>query len=114
MITLGTAVRRLRQQAGLTQAQLADRVDVSASYLSRIESDRREPALSTVRRLAQELPVWPGMLLATLVQTEMPEELEPVFDAFVEEIIRSADAAQLALPLREERGGEPEQQMMVS
>ena len=114
MITLGTAVRRLRQQADLTQAQLAARIDVSPSHLSRIESGRREPSLSTVRRIAQELPVWPGMLLATLVQTEMPEELEPVFDEFVEEVIRSADAAQLALPLREEESANAQQQMRVS
>lgn len=99
MVSLGSTVRRLRNQAELTQQQLADRVGISASYLSHIEADRKEPRIEILRKLAQELPVWPGLLLGAVVQTEMPEELRPTFEGFVEDVLKASDAAQLALPL---------------
>lgn len=102
MLTLGTTIRRLRTEANLTQEQLATRAGISTSYLSHIESDRREPRIEILRRLSAELPVWPGLLLGALVQTEMPEELHPAFEGFVEDVLRATDSTQLALPLESE------------
>lgn len=103
MVTLGSTVRQLRNQADLTQEQLAERIEISPSYLSHIESDRREPRIEVLRRLAQELPVWPGLLLGAVVQTEMPEELRPAFERFVGDVLRASDSTQLALPLEGDR-----------
>lgn len=103
MVTLGSTVRRLRNQADLTQEQLAERIEISPSYLSHIESDRREPRIEVLRQLAQELPVWPGLLLGTVVQTEMPEEFHPAFERFVGDLLRASDSTQLALPLKVDR-----------
>lgn len=108
MLTLGATIRRLRAAAELTQEQLAQRADISASYLSHIETNNREPSIAVLRRLAGELPVWPGLLLGAVVQTEMPEELQPVFENFVDELSRAADSTQLALPLGFSRAPEPE------
>ena len=47
--------RQLRQDAGLSQNELADRVGISFSYLSKIEHGRSEPAEEVMRRLAEEL-----------------------------------------------------------
>lgn len=105
MVSLGSTVRRLRNQAGLTQQQLADRVGITPSYLSHIEADRKEPRIAVLRELAQELPVWPGLLLGALVQTEMPEELRPTFEGFVEDVLKACDSTQLALPLEAEQEG---------
>ena len=52
---LGSRVRDLRKQAGLTQAQLADRVDVSHEFMSRLERGQKTPSLDTTDRIARSL-----------------------------------------------------------
>lgn len=46
---LGRLIRDARARAGLTQAELADHVHTTQSAVSRWESGRDEPRLSTVR-----------------------------------------------------------------
>jgi transcriptional regulator with XRE-family HTH domain len=55
---LGTTIRRLREESGLTQAQLAERVSVTSAYLARLEAGEHDhPSLDIVRRLARALKV---------------------------------------------------------
>jgi transcriptional regulator with XRE-family HTH domain len=58
-VTSGRAILARRERLGIQQKDLAERVGVSASYLSRIESDTETPGLTTttVRKLAVELGV---------------------------------------------------------
>lgn len=58
-VTNGPAILERRERLGLTQRQLAKRIGVTASYLSRIESGYETPgmATATVRNLALELGV---------------------------------------------------------
>ncbi|MBI5510233.1 MAG: helix-turn-helix transcriptional regulator [Deltaproteobacteria bacterium] len=51
---LALAVSKARQSAGLTQAELADKVDTSQSAIARLESgrDRRMPTLPLLARIA--------------------------------------------------------------
>jgi transcriptional regulator with XRE-family HTH domain len=58
-VTNGRAILARRERLGIQQKDLAERVGVSASYLSRIESDVETPGLTTttVRKLAVELGV---------------------------------------------------------
>ena len=60
---LGTTIRKLRMASGLSQAELARRAHVSASFLSLVERDRREPTLTVLRRIADELRVPFGVVL---------------------------------------------------
>ena len=46
-----------RQIQGLTMRKLAERAGMSSSEISRLESGRRDPRLSTVIRVAQALEV---------------------------------------------------------
>lgn len=46
-------LRQARRLAGLTQAELARRAEVTQSVISAYESGRREPALSTLQRLVE-------------------------------------------------------------
>jgi transcriptional regulator with XRE-family HTH domain len=48
---LGRALRELRTNAGLTQAQVAANAGVDGPYLSRVESGERDLRWSTVLRL---------------------------------------------------------------
>ena len=49
--TAGTLLREARRNSRLTQAELAQRAGVAQSVISAYESDRRDPALSTLKRL---------------------------------------------------------------
>jgi predicted transcriptional regulator/transcriptional regulator with XRE-family HTH domain len=51
---LGAKVRSLRQRKNMTQAQLADRMGVSASYLNLIENNRRPLTANLLLKLAEE------------------------------------------------------------
>jgi len=52
---IGSAVRRLRQSADITQAVLAERSGLSRSALARIENSHVEPTWGSLRRISRGL-----------------------------------------------------------
>lgn len=56
-------VRRLREQAGLSQEALAHAARLHTTYLSGIENGRRNPTLDVLERLGSALGVEPTDLL---------------------------------------------------
>jgi transcriptional regulator with XRE-family HTH domain len=50
--TMGAVLREARENAGMTQKQLADRADMSVPVISRLERGDSDPRVSTVRRIA--------------------------------------------------------------
>ena len=50
--TLGERIRQLREQAGLTQEQLAEKVDLHGSYVGLIERGKKTPSLYTLHKFA--------------------------------------------------------------
>jgi transcriptional regulator with XRE-family HTH domain len=60
---LGSNLREARERLGLTQEQVAERSGVHATEVSRIETGKRDPQVSTVRKLAEAVQVRPGQLL---------------------------------------------------
>ena len=60
---LAQTVRQWRIAAGLTQTAVAKQSGVNRSYLSHLESGRRNPTLATLQRLAKILNVAPGYFL---------------------------------------------------
>jgi transcriptional regulator with XRE-family HTH domain len=61
-VTLGNAIKLIRTARHLTQRELAKQLKVSANYLSLIESDKRDPSLAFLNRLAAQLGVPIAML----------------------------------------------------
>ena len=57
------SLRMLREQAGLTQSDLAKMAGVTTATVSYAETGRVDPKSDTVRRLAAALGVQPGALL---------------------------------------------------
>jgi len=53
----GKKIRALRQRANLTQAVLADRLAISASYLNLLENDRRPLTTELLLKLAQQFEI---------------------------------------------------------
>jgi transcriptional regulator with XRE-family HTH domain len=60
---VGRNVRRLRIAAGLSQAELAERMGVDRAYVSGVERGVRNPKVLIVGRLAKALDVDPPVLL---------------------------------------------------
>jgi transcriptional regulator with XRE-family HTH domain len=57
---VGRDVRRLRIEAGLTQAALAERMGVDRAYVSGLELGQRNPTVVTLWHIAQALGVRVG------------------------------------------------------
>ncbi len=59
MTTVGQRIREIRKQRNLTQRELADRVGINFTYLSRVENDRLDdeqtPREETLQKIAQAL-----------------------------------------------------------
>lgn len=55
--SVGPAIRHYRLQEGLTQAELADRVGLTTSYLSRLENGRETEQLRRIVALLKQLGV---------------------------------------------------------
>jgi transcriptional regulator with XRE-family HTH domain len=56
-MSIGKNVKLFRINAGLKQKQLATTLDIEVSYLSAIENDKKEPSLSLLRRISNQLNV---------------------------------------------------------
>jgi transcriptional regulator with XRE-family HTH domain len=59
----GTNVAHAREQRGLSQSQLARKVDVVDTYISRIETGRSQPSFKLILALARQLGISPAELL---------------------------------------------------
>jgi len=56
-MNLGKTIKQLRKDQGLSQADLSARCGITSTYLSLIETNKKEPHLSTLKLIAQELHV---------------------------------------------------------
>ncbi len=54
---IGKAIKLIRTASGLKQKEVAKKLGVTSNYLSLIESGRREPSVSLLKRLATVLHV---------------------------------------------------------
>jgi transcriptional regulator with XRE-family HTH domain len=52
---LGARLKEIRKARGLTQEALAEKVDLSPQYLSRLEGGHQSPSIETMARLAEAL-----------------------------------------------------------
>ena len=69
---LGQKIRSLREEIGMSQAQLASQAGLSQGYLSQIENDEvQNPSAAVLFRLAQALHVDPRCLLEAAGYTEV-------------------------------------------
>jgi len=63
-MALGKKIRALRDEMGMSQAQLASQGELSQGYLSQLENDEvQNPSAAVIFRLAQSLHVDPRVLM---------------------------------------------------
>jgi len=80
------AIRALRHRFGLSQRQLALRMRVPRTYVSKIENEKATPTLSSLERLAQALEVSVCDLLNGGNRTTQDEIRELLADEFIAEL----------------------------
>lgn len=101
---LGGRVRRIRNERGLTQLGLADRMNVPRTYISKVEMGRVVPTLGSLSRIATALEVTVIDLLSDAADLRRDDEVAHILaDPFLTEIAPLVDklnAVQRALILR--------------
>ncbi len=74
--TLGSRIRSIRREHGLTQIELAASANVNQGYLSSIERDDRKPRPDTIRAIAVALGVPEAVLVGSSDEHDAPQALE--------------------------------------
>lgn len=84
---LGHKVRRLRRQRGLTQAQMASELEISASYLNLIEHNRRPVTVPLLLKLAAVFAVD----MAELAEDDEARLHDDLMEVFGDSLFEGAD-----------------------
>jgi len=85
-VQVAIAIRSLRQRSGLSQRQLALRMGVPRTYVSKIENEKATPTLSSLTRLADALMVSVPELLNACTPSRQDEVNELLGDPFIAEL----------------------------
>jgi transcriptional regulator with XRE-family HTH domain len=85
-INVARAVRDIRQARGLSQRQLAGRMQVPRTYISKIENAKAMPTLSSLARLATALEVDICALLRDARSRVQAETMAIMADPFLSEV----------------------------
>ena len=66
----GKEIRAARKTLGLTQKQLAEKLNISYVNISQLENGKRIPRPNTLKRIAEALEISPDMLYATAIMLD--------------------------------------------
>ena len=90
-LQVASTIRMLRQKSGLSQRQLALRMSVPRTYVSKIENEKAMPTLSSLQRLATALEVSMADLLKGSSRSLEDDIADLMHDEFIAEIIQCLD-----------------------
>ena len=90
---MGERIRKARQQAGLTQENLAEQTNLSRASIARFELGDIEPKLQNLVLIAEALNVTTDYLLglSDVVlrrKNKLTENAEKALETFVEEVLK--------------------------
>jgi transcriptional regulator with XRE-family HTH domain len=86
-LNLAASIRSMRLNNGLSQRQLAARMSVPRTYVSKIENEKATPTLSSLERLARALEVTVPDLLSGGERNRQEEIRELMQDPFIAEML---------------------------
>jgi transcriptional regulator with XRE-family HTH domain len=86
-LNLASSIRSLRLRNGLSQRQLALRMSVPRTYVSKIENEKATPTLSSLERLARALEVTVPDLLTGGERNRQEEVRELIEDQFIADML---------------------------
>lgn len=79
-MNLGERIKQMRNQLGLTQAELADRCELTKGYISQLENDINSPSIATLTDILSAL----GSNLAEFFKEETEEKVVFTKEEFIE------------------------------
>ena len=79
-MNLGEKIKQMRNQLGLTQAELADRCELTKGYISQLENDLNSPSIATLTDILSAL----GSNLAEFFKEETEEKVIFSKEEFIE------------------------------
>lgn len=93
-MNIGQAIKKCRQLKHLTLDSLANKTGLSKSYLSLVESGKRQPSLDSLKKIAkvQKIPIELLIYLGaeSIEIKEMDNALKKEFDRLILELIKNA------------------------
>jgi DNA-binding XRE family transcriptional regulator len=66
--SFGDWLKKSRENAGESQVELAEAVGLDHTYISKLEADKKEPSLRTIRTLASHFGVSPALPLIVIAR----------------------------------------------
>lgn len=93
-LTLPSALKNARTQAGYTQGELADAAEVSQALISRIENEDVNPRVSTLRNLFEEIDPTADTEIKTSSDSTAKDPLEQIESEFEDMMTTVSDSDQ--------------------
>lgn len=80
-MNLGTVIKNIRKQKGQTQSEFASVCGITQTYLSQIEGNLKEPNLSTLKEISNNLDVpLPILFFLSLDENDVNPEKRKAFE----------------------------------
>ena len=57
MINIGATIKKYRENNKITQEELANKIDVTPTYISALENNRKEPSISLLNAISKKLDI---------------------------------------------------------
>lgn len=67
---MGTRMKRRRKELKMSQAELAEKINVSNNHISSIETGKQIPSLTTFVKICEQLDTTPDFLLLGSLHTD--------------------------------------------
>jgi transcriptional regulator with XRE-family HTH domain len=83
-MNVGSNIRRIRQNARLSQEELAEAAGINRTYLSQLENGHSSPTLDVLERIARALDV---PISALIADSRAAHEPQPLYETASDEII---------------------------
>ena len=78
---LGITIKNIRKQKGQTQTEFASACGITQTYLSQIESNQREPNLSTLKLISNQLNIpLPILFFLSLNKDDVQQNKREAFE----------------------------------
>lgn len=83
-MNLGETIKNLRKKKGIKQLELAEKCSITQSYLSNIETNRKEPTLGVLNTISNILSVpLPILMFLSMDENDVAEDKKKYFYLFV-------------------------------
>lgn len=92
-IVFARNLRNRRKKLGLTQSELAERIGVSTSFITEIETGKKAPSFTTIERIANStgVPAWTFFCEHGTVGDEGLKNLEALTYTLKESVFNAID-----------------------